>query len=63
MLRQCLPMTDRIYLTRVHTELDGDTFFPDLAEEEWRETWVEHHRADESNACDYSFVELERVRS
>ncbi len=61
--RQCLPMADRVYLTRVHTDIDGDTWFPELPEDEWRETWVEHHRADEANVCDYSFFELERVRS
>ena len=29
--------TDRIYLTRIHLEVDGDTFLPDLKEGEWRE--------------------------
>ena len=31
-----LPMTDRIYLTRVHTEIEGDTFFPKIDEDQWR---------------------------
>lgn len=61
--RQCLPLADRVYLTRVHTDMDGDTWFPDLGKDEWRETWIEHHGADEANAYDYSFVELERRKS
>ena len=27
---QMLSMTDRIYLTRVHADIDGDTFFPEI---------------------------------
>ncbi len=34
-----LPMTDRIYLTRVHTDVDGDTFFPEINEELKRHHW------------------------
>ncbi len=33
---QLLPMSDRVYLTRVHTDIDGDTFFPELDPIEWR---------------------------
>lgn len=60
---QCLPMADRVYLTRVHTEIDGDTRFPELVAGVWQETRIEHHGADEKNAYDYSFIELERTRS
>jgi dihydrofolate reductase len=61
--KQCLPLADRVYLTRVHTDIDGDTWFAELPESEWHETWVEHHVADIDNAFDYSFVELERNSS
>src|SRR5205823_13165268 len=30
-----LPSADRIYLTRVHENFDGDAFFPELKKEEW----------------------------
>jgi dihydrofolate reductase len=32
-----LPMADRIYLTRIHARPTGDTFFPELDAETWRE--------------------------
>ncbi len=32
---QLLPISDRVYLTRVHTDIDGDTFFPELDPTEW----------------------------
>jgi len=48
-----LPLAERIYLTRVHTEADGDAFFPPLDEEVWRESASESYEADDSNdyAC------------
>ncbi|MCB1813703.1 MAG: dihydrofolate reductase, partial [Candidatus Competibacteraceae bacterium] len=33
--RQGLPLADRIYLTRVEAEIEGDTFFPELPAAQW----------------------------
>lgn len=33
--RQSMAIADTIYLTRVHVELEGDTFFPAINEAEW----------------------------
>lgn len=51
-----LPIADRIYLTRVHTEVEGDAFFPSLDETVWRDSASENYEADESNdyACTVS---------
>ena len=57
---QMLPLADRLYLTRVHVTLPGDTFFPGFDPAEWHEVEREDHRADERNPHDYSFVTLER---
>ncbi len=35
--RLLLPVTDRVYLTRVHASPEGDTFFPELPDKEWQE--------------------------
>ncbi|WP_169568071.1 dihydrofolate reductase [Sneathiella limimaris] len=51
---------DRYYLTRVHTELDGDTFFGPLAEASWRETFQEVHRTSERDDFPHTFRILER---
>lgn len=59
--RQLLPRADRIYLTRVHGVVDGDTFFPEIDSAEWQEVERVDHAADEKNAHDYSFIRLERV--
>ncbi len=34
--RQSLPLADRVYLTRVDLEVEGDAHFPSLSDEEWR---------------------------
>jgi dihydrofolate reductase len=57
---EALPLVDKIYLTWIHTHIDGDAFFPYLNQEEWIETNREFHNADAKNQFDYSFVMLER---
>jgi dihydrofolate reductase len=58
---QMLPLTDKIYMTRVGADIDGDVYFPELVASGWRETACEHHYADEKNEYDYDFVELMRA--
>jgi len=55
-----LPLADRIYLTRVHAKVDGDTFFPELLESEWQQQIVTSHEADEANAHPSSFITCDR---
>lgn len=58
--RQSLPLTDRVYLTIVHKEFDGDSFYPELDKNEWKEVDREDHQPDEKNALPYSFITMER---
>jgi len=60
--RLALPRADRIYLTEVHADLDGETRFPELDLSEWTQVGREDHRADKRHAFDYSFLTLDRVR-
>lgn len=57
---ELLPRTTRIHLTVIETRLEGDTYFPELAPEEWQEVSREDHAADEDNPYAYSFRVLER---
>jgi dihydrofolate reductase len=59
--RQILPRVSTIYLTRVHANIEGDTFFPELDEDEWRETERIDCEPDEKHAYRFSFITLERV--
>jgi dihydrofolate reductase len=56
-----LPRADRIYLTRVQAEVEGDAFFPELMPSEWREATIEEHNSDESNDHDVVFSTFERA--
>ena len=58
--RQSLHLTNRIYLTVVHKEFEGDSFFPEINKGEWKEVSREDHQADEKNLLPYSFITLER---
>ncbi|MDG2306997.1 MAG: dihydrofolate reductase [Candidatus Binatia bacterium] len=55
-----LPTANRLYLTRVGADVQGDVHFPDLAETAWREVSREEHGADERNEHPFAFLVLER---
>jgi dihydrofolate reductase len=57
--QEALPFIDRIYLTRVGVQVDGDRFFKFDAKA-WRQTSSQKHKADERNKYDYEFAVLER---
>ena len=52
-------LVDRIYLTRIHDEFEGDTFFPELSEQ-WKEVHRQWHPADEKHDSSFSFITLEK---
>jgi dihydrofolate reductase len=58
--RQSLHLTDRIYLTIVHKEFDGDSYFPEIEANEWKETAREDYEPDIKNNLPYSFITFER---
>ena len=59
--KQAMHLTDRIYLTIVHANIEGDTYFPEIKEDTWKETHRADHDPDEKNALPFSFITLERA--
>ncbi len=59
--RQAMAMAHRVYLTRIHADIEGDTTFPELDGEAWRLVSREDHEADEGNPYPYSFLVYERA--
>lgn len=55
--RQFLPLASKVYLTRVHVTIDGDTTFPELPASEWQEIAMEKMSSDEKNEYDYDFID------
>jgi dihydrofolate reductase len=58
--RQTLPIADRIYLTRIHARVEGDTYFPEVDWSQWREVSREEHQADEKHPFPFTFLVYER---
>ncbi len=58
---QILPRADRIYMTRVNASPDGDTYFPELNDEEWQLVDQEDFAADDSRPHGFSFITLDRL--
>ena len=56
-----LPHTDRLILTEVDVEIEGDTFF-NFNKNEWVMTKKEFHSKDEKNEFDCTFYEYERKK-
>jgi len=59
--QQFLSMAHRLYLTRIHADLPGDTFFPAWDNTAWQQVSSQHHVADSENPYDYSFLVYERI--
>nr|AIA16918.1 Dihydrofolate reductase [uncultured bacterium] len=58
-----LPHADRIYLTRVHTNIEGgEAFFPEFDENEWSITKNERHEADMENPLAFTVLVYERKK-
>ncbi len=51
-----LPIADRLYLTHVHAEIEGDAYFPEVNFKQWVEVSREDYQASDKNPYDYSFV-------
>lgn len=53
---------ERIYLTRVHTRAEGDTFIPELETGRWELLSQENFPADDRNEFAYSFINYRKIR-
>lgn len=58
---EALPRADRLYLTTVDTEVDGDTRMPAFDRNAWRTITTEAHARDDRNAYSYTLDVLERI--
>jgi dihydrofolate reductase len=58
--KTALPVANKLYITKVHTSVDGDTFFPEIDGNVWKITKSEFVPKDEKNPYDVTFLEYER---
>ncbi|MCC6182705.1 MAG: dihydrofolate reductase [Bacteroidia bacterium] len=60
--KKSMDLIDSIYLTKVHTTIDGDVYFPVINLQQFQLVWEEAHQADEKNLYDYTFQKYERIK-
>ncbi len=58
--KEAIPQADELFLTLVHHDFEGDTFFPEIKKSEWEQVRREDHLADEKNEYAYSFIDYKR---
>ncbi|MBX2901744.1 MAG: dihydrofolate reductase [Cyclobacteriaceae bacterium] len=58
---QFLPHANRLYLTEIKTTLAGDTYFPQINSNEWKELSRKHHAPDDKHLFAFDFVVYERI--
>lgn len=56
-----LPLVNKMYLTLIDAEIDGDSYFPKYNKNEWKEVYRKENKADEMNQYNYTFLTLVRV--
>jgi dihydrofolate reductase len=59
--KMTLPVSNKLYLTEIEAEVDGDTYFPEFDRNEWKETSRVHHPADARHKFAFDFVIYERA--
>jgi dihydrofolate reductase len=59
--KQSLEIADKIYLTKIHHDFEGDIFFPKMEFNKWNLIVCEEHDADEKNKYPYTFLTYVRI--
>lgn len=59
--RQTLKYTDRLYLTVIHNEFQGDTFYKEFQNEHWETISQITYKADQKNPIDHTYYVMEKI--
>ena len=57
---QTIDFADKVYLTRVHHNFDGDTIFPEIKSSQWK-IMSEEKKLDSKSGLEYSYLVFERI--
>ena len=55
------PYVEKMYITKIHHEFEGDTFFPEVNYEEWNEVFAQKGIKNDKNPYNYYFHVYERI--
>ena len=59
--RLLMPYANKMYITEIDEEFDGDVEFPQIDKKEWKITETKKGLKDEKNPFDYEYVTYERI--
>lgn len=54
--RLLMPYATKMYITHIHQEFEGDVYFPEIKQEEWKIVAKEKGLKNEKNPYDYEYV-------
>lgn len=54
--KMLIPYVEKMYITKIEEEFQGDTYFPEIDENEWRIIQKENGKRDEKNPYDYQYI-------
>lgn len=57
-----MPYADKMYVTHINEEFEGDVYFPEISEKDWKITEREKGLRNEKNPFDYEYVTYERIK-
>ena len=60
--KEGMALTQRMYLTEIQAEIQGDTYFPEIDFSKWVEVSRIHHTMDERHKFKFDFVIYDRIR-
>ena len=58
--KQSMEISNYLYLTRVHADIEGDVFFPEVDPDAWEETERREHPADDKHEYAFTFLTYKR---
>ena len=58
--RQTLKLCQRMYITEIQKDFEGDAFFPEFNINDWQETQRDKHFSENDPSVEYHFVILDR---
>ena len=55
-----MPYADKMYITKINQDFEGDVYFPEIKDEEWKAIKVEKGLKNEANPFDYEYIDYIR---
>ena len=57
-----MPFVEKMYITKINENFEGDVYFPNINKNEWKEVFKEKGKRDEKNDFDYEYINYERLK-